>query len=680
MTLNSRLFYLFIYGIQPLTGWSQDENTNHPKREIPIKIAVINEDNSIEFSPTISADGKTLIFESDRIDEKWMLFQTTLNDNNLWSKPEPIDIINNACSFIAGPNLSYDGNTLYYTAYIEGESKSEDIFYSVQLSNGWSAPIKLEGPINSDDGYEGFSSISSDERKIYFMSVKEGYSYDKKNKENCFDIFVSEKSLKGKWQFPKPLPAHINSGCVRDPKIMADNRTLLFSALVPGVKGKFNLFQTQIQVDDSWSDPIPLDYVNTKQNNLAPTIPASGDIMYFNSEGDLYTIEIAPEYRQFFNASIVGYVRNPKTGEGLDAEIIVKDANNLKTISIMKANKNGRFNLVLNAGTNYKIEFKKEGYLSQHLEYNLYYLDDYFEEFQTVNLRSHTDLGIIVYDKGLGRAMSANITILEDDGNVFAHFQINDYETAEEHVQLDVNKLYKIIAEADNFHSDTLIVNTAINIDLKLNFYLVPNTLEYKFNVRDITSKRKLRSKLTLKNDSKDEIIEGYSDKSFFLRQGDQYEVLTSSDRGYLLASDKILVPVITEGVIPPVFQFDIEILPISVGANLILNNISFSTNSSQLLPGSLFELDRVSEFMLLNPTISVEISAHTDDVGAVDFNIQLSRKRAISVEDYLIKKNINKSRMQSVGYGETKPLVPNDSDDNRAINRRVELKIIGMN
>ena len=131
---------------------------------------------------------------------------------------------------------------------------------------------------------------------------------------------------------------------------------------------------------------------------------------------------------------------------------------------------------------------------------------------------------------------------------------------------------------------------------------------------------------------------------------------------------------------IPPVFQFDIEILPISVGANLILNNISFSTNSSQLLPGSLFELDRVSEFMLLNPTISVEISAHTDDVGAVDFNIQLSRKRAISVEDYLIKKNINKSRMQSVGYGETKPLVPNDSEDNRAINRRVELKIIGMN
>ena len=77
MTLNSRLFYLFIYGIQPLTGWTQDENANHPKRECPIKIAVINEDNSIEFSSTISPDGKTLIFEYDRIDENWMLFMTT---------------------------------------------------------------------------------------------------------------------------------------------------------------------------------------------------------------------------------------------------------------------------------------------------------------------------------------------------------------------------------------------------------------------------------------------------------------------------------------------------------------------------------------------------------------------------------------------------------------------------
>ncbi|RLD22809.1 MAG: hypothetical protein DRI71_07020 [Bacteroidetes bacterium] len=665
----------------PAIGWAQEEATEEKKVAVPIKIGVINEEESTEFSPTISADGKTLIFQSDRVDGKWMLFQSELGDNGLWSKPEPIDIINSSCSFIAGPNLSYDGNTLYYTAYIEGKSKSEDIFYSTRDRRGWTRPKKLEGPINSDEGYEGFSTISSDERRIYFMSVNIDYPFDKKNKENCFEIFYTEKSIKGKWKFPELLPKHINTGCVRDPKIMADNRTLLYSALEKGVKGKFNLFQTQIQIDDSWSDPIPLDYVNTDQNNLAPTIPASGDIMYFNSEGDLYTIGIAPEYRQFFNASIVGYVRDPKTGDGLAADIIVKDANNLETLTVMKANKHGRYSLVLNAGKNYKIEFKKEGYLSQYYEYNLYYLADYLEEFNTVKLRSDADLGVIVYDKGLNKAIPAQVQILNEDNSHFAYVNLDNYDDDANNVQLDINKTYKVIASANKFYSDTLSVNTSKKTDLKLKFYLAPKTLAYNFNVKDVTSKRKLRSKLTLKNDSKDEIIEGYSDQTFHLRQGDQYEVLTSSDRGYLLASGKISVPVIAEGETPPgVVQNEIEVAQITVDANIVLNSISFATNSAQLSPGSLLELDRVADFMQLNPTVSIEVSAHSDDVGAAAFNKQLSQKRATSVGDYLIKKNIKENRMQDVGYGEEQPLVPNDSDENRAKNRRVELMVIGVN
>jgi len=671
---------IIICHLLPIYGWAQKGIPKEGEKAIPVKMLVVNTDGSTEFSPTISADGKTLIFESDREDGKWLLFQSTLGDNGIWSSPEPLDRINKACSFVAGPNLSYDGNTLYYTAYIEGKSQSEDIYFSVRDDKGWSYPKKLEGPINSDEGYEGFSSISSDERKIYFMSVNIDYPTDKKNRESCFEIYVSEKSIKGKWQFPKLLPKKINSGCVRDPKIMADNRTLLFSALTPGVKGKFNLFQTQIKVDKSWSDPIPLNYVNTANNNLAPTIPASGDIMYFNSEGNLYTIAIAPEYRQFFNASIVGYVRNPKTGDGLSAEIIVKDANNLETISIMKSNKYGRFNLVLNAGRNYKIEFKKEGYLSQHYDYNLYYLTDYLEEFKSVQLRSDADLGIIVFDKGLNKAMPASISIVDEAGSVVNQFNIDDYETTSANIQLDINKKYRVVASAPLFYTDTIAVNTAVNTNLKLKFFLRPKTVEYKFNVTDIKSKRKLRSKLTLKNENRDEIIEGYADQSFYLRQGDQYEVLTSGDRGYLLASGKISVPILGEGETASVIQNEIEVAPIEVGANIVLNSISFASNSDHLNPGSLLELDRVSQFMELNPSVTIEISAHSDDIGAADFNKQLSQRRAVSVEDYLEKKNIAANRMQSVGYGEENPLVANDSEENRAINRRVELKVIAIN
>ena len=669
------LYTFFLIGVSFISN-AQDA-ADKPK-EIPVKLPNINEDGSTEFSPTISADGKTLIFESDRgEDGKWQLYQSIMDDNGVWSKPEAIDIINNACSFIAGPNLSYDGNTLYYTAYIEGESQTEDIYYSTKEGRYWSRPKKLEGVINTDEAYEGFSSISSDERKMYFMGVNVDNPKDKKTKEDCFEIYVSEKSIKGRWQDPELLPPHINTGCVRDPKIMADNRTLLFSALTIGEKEKFNLFQSQLQLDGSWSDPIPLKYVNSEQNNLAPTIPASGKTMYFNSEGDLYTVGIPPEYRQFFNASIVGYVRDFKNGRGMNAEITVRDGNNLEVISIMKANKSGRFNLVLNAGRNYKLEFKKDGFLTQYFDYNLYYLDDYLEEFKTVKLRSDADVGIIVYDKGLDKAMPAEVTILNEDGSLASSISIKDYESKMEQIQLDINRKYSAVASAQNFISDTLAINTSSTTNVQLKFYLEPKTLEYTFSVKDVSSKRKLRSKLTLKNENKDEIFESYGGGTFKLRQGDQYEVLTSGDRGYLLASGKISVPVVAEGEEPPVIEEQaIEVAPITVGANLILNNISFATNSANLAPGSLLELDRVGEFMALNPSVKIEISAHSDDVGAAAFNQQLSQRRAQSVADYLKKKNVKEASMESVGYGEERPLVPNDSEENRAKNRRVELQI----
>ncbi len=678
MKLGIKLSFISFFTLFTISAWAQEENTTEVVKETPVIVPNVNTDKSTEFAPTISADGKILIFESDRTDDKWMLYQSEQDEEGNWADPKPIDRINNACDFIGGPNLSFDGNTLYYTAFIEGVSESEDIYFSTLEDDGWSAPQKFMGTINTDEFFEGFSSISSDERNIYFIRFNEDYSYDKKNKENCFSIWVSEKTIQGEWMPPELLPSQINTGCVRDPKIMADNRTLLFSALTAGEKGKFNFYQSQIQIDGSWGQPVALDYVNTEFNNLSPSIPASGDIMYFNSEGNLYTVGIAPEYRQFLNASIVGYVKDYKSGEGLAAQIIIKDANNLEVISVLHANEHGRFNVVLNGGRNYKVEFVVDEYLTQSFDYDLYYMSEYLEELKTINLKSDADLGLVVYDKGLNTPMPATIHILED-GGVFSNFKIIDYESTGSNLALDINKIYSIVASAELFASDTIEVNTAINTDLNLKLYLAPKTIAYNFNVKDVTSKRKLRSKLTLKNSNKDEIIEGFTDETFHLRQGDQYEVLTSGDRGYLLSTTRINVPIVEDGETPTLQNLEIPVAPLAVGVNLVLNNISFSSNSSQLSSSSLLELDRVRDFMLLNPNISIEISAHSDDVGTSEWNLILSNKRAFSVQDYLIQKNIAKERMKSVGYGEEKPIVLNDSEENRATNRRVELKVIGI-
>ncbi len=106
------------------------------------------------------------------------------------------------------------------------------------------------------------------------------------------------------------------------------------------------------------------------------------------------------------------------------------------------------------------------------------------------------------------------------------------------------------------------------------------------------------------------------------------------------------------------------------------VNNIFFDFNKWDLKPASFFELDRLVRFLESNPDIRIVIAAHTDDIGGDAYNIDLSNRRAQSVVTYLIEHNITAQRLESIGYGESRPVAPNDSEENRALNRRVEFRI----
>ena len=109
----------------------------------------------------------------------------------------------------------------------------------------------------------------------------------------------------------------------------------------------------------------------------------------------------------------------------------------------------------------------------------------------------------------------------------------------------------------------------------------------------------------------------------------------------------------------------------------MTLDHINFASNSHDLEASSFTTLDRVIELLQNNPGMSIEISAHTDDVGDAAYNLKLSERRALTIVRYLTKKGIPVQRMRPTGYGETRPLVSNDSEKNRAINRRVELQVL---
>lgn len=103
---------------------------------------------------------------------------------------------------------------------------------------------------------------------------------------------------------------------------------------------------------------------------------------------------------------------------------------------------------------------------------------------------------------------------------------------------------------------------------------------------------------------------------------------------------------------------------------------IVFRVGSSRLAPGSAAILDAVAAEAKQCPGVAFEVGGHTDDIGYVSENIELSRRRAEAVLVYLVSAGVAPKRLTAVGYGERRPLVPNDNDDNRAKNRRIEFTV----
>lgn len=107
----------------------------------------------------------------------------------------------------------------------------------------------------------------------------------------------------------------------------------------------------------------------------------------------------------------------------------------------------------------------------------------------------------------------------------------------------------------------------------------------------------------------------------------------------------------------------------------IALHNILFDTGKATIKPESAKELQLVIDVLKADATLKVEIQGHTDNTGTAAANLALSQQRADAVRDYLVKTGgIAMTRLTAVGYGDTKPVAPNTTDDGKAQNRRVEL------
>jgi OOP family OmpA-OmpF porin len=196
--------------------------------------------------------------------------------------------------------------------------------------------------------------------------------------------------------------------------------------------------------------------------------------------------------------------------------------------------------------------------------------------------------------------------------------------------------------------------------------------------LKDKKTWKELKAKIELFDINKNSIVSLVNSDSvsgeylIVLTQGSEYALYVNK-RGYLFQSLSFNYSAVTN--FEPLI-INIELEPATKGSVSVLKNIFFDIDKFDLKDKSITELEKIVQFLEENPQIRVEISGHTDNTGNAQYNQQLSEKRAKSVYSYLVQKGIGAQRLASKGFGSTKPIASNESEDGRQQNRRIEFTI----
>ena len=222
------------------------------------------------------------------------------------------------------------------------------------------------------------------------------------------------------------------------------------------------------------------------------------------------------------------------------------------------------------------------------------------------------------------------------------------------------------------------------NSGLDIYSFILPKELSAKKtlwingNVFDAKSKLGLPSMTTLTclgNANFSTQIQTDEDGNFLITLPIGYEYsLNINRKGYLFYSDHFSLP---ENTTDSFFKLNVPLQPIEAGASIVLKNIFFGNNETKLQPESEAELNKIIVLLNENPNMKVQISGHTDNVGKKEANQLLSLNRAKSVVNYLIGKGITINRLLPKGFGDTKPVASNDTEEGKSLNRRTEINVV---
>ncbi len=326
--------------------------------------------DQLEYFPSISADGRTLVFthrklEGQKLDEDfWFTIRDSVSGE--WQSAQLLPGRLNTRGNEGAQSQNAFGDIIFFAACDRPDGfGSCDIFASFLDAQGrWSKAVNL-GPAINSNLWESQPSIAPDGKTLYFVRGRNG-------DDSRMNIYQSTFE-KGRWTKAKPVPGQINTGGQEtSPFIHFDNQHLYFSSNGHPGMGDLDFFVSERQADGTWGEPLNLGKpINTPFQEFSLIVAPDGKTGFFSSDAledgqgklDLYEFELPPPARALPIAYLKGKVIDIESRESLQATLEFRNLDDSSRVVLGSTNRQGRFYAVLPAQSDYGLSVAKPGYL-----------------------------------------------------------------------------------------------------------------------------------------------------------------------------------------------------------------------------------------------------------------------------------------------------------------------------
>jgi len=541
------------------------------------------------------------------------------------------------------PVISIDGTKLYYFVSNHpqntyGKENSQDIWVSTLDNKGvWSEGKRMTAPLN-DNRYNQVFNVLADGSLL----IRGGRAKNSKG----FSLVSAGGSVT---ELDIPGFSTMDKGIFNGATISSDARHLvLYFSEKQG--DKFSDLYLSKEEGGKWTKPEKLK-ISSAADDYSPFMAPDQKTLYFSSDRyskdkvggtDIYkTTRLDDSWTNWSEPVNLGKAINTPSG---DAYFSIDANGNIFTARAGARVDGGNFDLFILKPRNFRIRLTGTTYDKK--------TQAPLQSMVEVKMKDQKTVGLKTTPNGTFESYIPEVQ----------SYSLN--ATASGYLPSD-----------QNFTVPVIYRDTTIHVDIYLN--PIAKQLVLAGDVLDKKTDQKIKKAkvaISLKRDRATQYsltaLEGKYEQNI---SSLGWYLFTTSAEGYLNSTDSVEV---ASAEVTPIIK-NLFLTPIEVGLTVRLKNIYFDFDKATLKSESFVELDKVVDFLKSNPSVSIEISGHTDSKGSDTYNENLSQGRSQSVVDYIIGQGIVSPRLEAHGYGEAKPIDSNDTEEGRANNRRVEFTVL---